>query len=80
MARPVRDRTHGAFRALNRLHEQGVIKVWGLCVNTVEPCELALDMAEARPSGFLLAGGYTLLDHERALQRLTVTQSGESSG
>src|SRR5262249_60236174 len=33
-------------------------------------CELALDMAEARPDGFLLAGRYTLLDHERALQRL----------
>jgi D-threo-aldose 1-dehydrogenase len=37
-------------------------------------------MAEARPNGFLLAGRYALLDHERALQRLTVTQSCESSG
>jgi len=60
----------GAFRALTRLRERGVIKAWGLGVNTVEPCELALDMAEARPDGFLLAGRYTLLDHERALQRL----------
>jgi D-threo-aldose 1-dehydrogenase len=60
----------GAFRALTQLREQGVIKGWGLGVNTVEPCELALDMAEARPDGFLLAGRYTLLDHERALQRL----------
>src|SRR5262245_66116083 len=60
----------GAFRALTRLREQGVIKAWGLGVNTVEPCELALDMAESRPDGFLLAGRYTLLDHERALQRL----------
>ena len=60
----------GAFRALTQLREQGVIKAWGLGVNTVEPCELALDMAEARPDGFLLAGRYTLLDHERALQRL----------
>jgi D-threo-aldose 1-dehydrogenase len=60
----------GAFRALTRLRDQGVIKAWGLGVNTVEPCELALDMAEARPDGFLLAGRYTLLDHERALQRL----------
>ena len=47
-----------------------MIKCWGLGVNTVEPCELALDMTEARPDGFLLAGRYTLLDHERALQRL----------
>src|SRR6516165_4913422 len=60
----------GAFRALTRLRESGVIKAWGLGVNTVEPCELTLDMAEARPDGFLLAGRYTLLDHERALQRL----------
>ena len=60
----------GAFRALTRLREQGVIKGWGLGVNSVEPCELTLDMTEAHPDGFLLAGRYTLLDHERALQRL----------
>ena len=56
----------GAFRALTQLRERGVIKAWGLGLNTVEPCELALDMAEARPDGFLLAGCYSLLDHERA--------------
>jgi D-threo-aldose 1-dehydrogenase len=39
-------------------------------VNGVEPCELTLDLTEAHPDGFLLAGRYTLLDHERALQRL----------
>src|SRR6516165_53697 len=60
----------GAFRALTQLREQGVIKAWSLGVNTVEPCELALEMAEARPVGYFLAGRYTLLDHERALQRL----------
>ncbi|MBV9725674.1 MAG: aldo/keto reductase [Gammaproteobacteria bacterium] len=60
----------GAFRALTRLREQGIIKAWGLGVNRVEPCELTLDLAEAQPNGFLLAGRYTLLDHERALQRL----------
>ncbi|MGC2203233.1 MAG: aldo/keto reductase [Stellaceae bacterium] len=60
----------GAFRAVTRLREQGVIKAWGLGVNRVEPCELTLDLAEAQPDGFLLAGRYTLLDHERALQRL----------
>jgi D-threo-aldose 1-dehydrogenase len=47
-----------------------VIKAWGLGVNRVEPCELTLDLAEAQPDGFLLAGRYSLLDHERALQRL----------
>src|SRR5262249_703734 len=60
----------GAFRALTRLREQGVIKAWGLGVNRVEPCELVLDLAETKPDGFLLAGRYTLLDHARALQRL----------
>ncbi|WP_397453034.1 aldo/keto reductase [Pseudomonas sp. NA-150] len=60
----------GAFRVLTRLREEGVIKAWGLGVNKVEPCELTLELAEAQPDGFLLAGRYTLLDHERALQRL----------
>jgi D-threo-aldose 1-dehydrogenase len=70
----------GALRALPQLRQQGVIKTSGLGQNTVEPCELALEMAEARPAKFLLAGRYTPLDHERALQRLTVTRSRESSG
>jgi len=60
----------GAFRVLDRLRDEGVIKAWGLGVNRVEPCELTLDLEEARPDGFLLAGRYTLLDHARALQRL----------
>lgn len=60
----------GAFKVLTRLREEGVIKAWGLGVNRVEPCELTLDLSEAQPDGFLLAGRYTLLDHERALQRL----------
>ncbi|SOZ38572.1 aldo/keto reductase [Cupriavidus neocaledonicus] len=60
----------GAFRALSRLRDEGVIKAWGLGVNRVEPIELTLDLDEAQPDGFLLAGRYSLLDHERALQRL----------
>jgi D-threo-aldose 1-dehydrogenase len=60
----------GAFRVLTRLREEGVIKAWGLGVNRTEPCELTLDLSEAQPDGFLLAGRYTLLDHEHALQRL----------
>src|SRR5471032_2215757 len=60
----------GAFRVLTRLREEGVIKAWGIGVNKVEPLELTLDLAEAQPDGFLLAGRYTLLDRERALQRL----------
>ncbi|MDB5981280.1 MAG: aldo/keto reductase [Pseudomonas sp.] len=60
----------GAFKVLTRLREEGVIKAWGLGVNRVEPCELTLDLTEAQPDGFLLAGRYSLLDHDRALQRL----------
>ena len=60
----------GAFRVLTRLREEGAIKAWGLGVNRVEPCELAIELTENRPEAFLLAGRYTLLDHEHALQRL----------
>ena len=60
----------GAFRVLDKLRDEGVIKGWGLGVNRTEPIELTLDLSEARPNGMLLAGRYTLLDHEYALQRL----------
>lgn len=60
----------GAFRTLARLREEGVIKAWGLGVNRVEPIELLLGLEEPQPDGFLLAGRYSLLDHDRALQRV----------
>jgi D-threo-aldose 1-dehydrogenase len=60
----------GAMVALTQLREQKVIKAWGLGVNRVESCELLVDMTETHPDAFLLAGRYTLLDHELALQRL----------
>ncbi len=60
----------GAFRALDRLRDEGVVKAWGLGVNRVEPIELILELDEPRPDAFLLAGRYTLLDHDRALQRV----------
>ncbi|WP_018549391.1 aldo/keto reductase [Streptomyces sp. LaPpAH-108] len=60
----------GAFRVLQQLRDEGVIKAWGLGVNKVEPIELTLDLDEPQPDAFLLAGRYTLLDHDRALQRL----------
>ncbi len=60
----------GAFRVLSRLREEGVIKSWGLGVNRVEPLEITLELDEAQPDVFLLAGRYTLLDHDRSLQRL----------
>ncbi|MEQ6353178.1 aldo/keto reductase [Lysinibacillus sp. M3] len=60
----------GAFRVLTRLRDEGVIKGWGLGVNKVESIELMLDLEEAKPNVSLLAGRYTLLDHEHALQRV----------
>ncbi|WP_428028934.1 aldo/keto reductase [Ancylobacter sp.] len=60
----------GAFRALDRLRDEGVIGAWGLGVNRVEPIELLLGLDGPRPDAFLLAGRYTLLDHDRALQRV----------
>jgi D-threo-aldose 1-dehydrogenase len=60
----------GAFKALDRLRDDGTIKAWGLGVNRVEAVELLLDLDSPRPDGSLLAGRYTLLDHDRALERL----------
>ncbi|MET7511218.1 aldo/keto reductase [Streptomyces albidoflavus] len=67
----------GAFRVLSKLRDEGVIGAWGLGVNRTEPIELTLDLDEPRPDGFLLAGRYTLLDHDRALQRLLPTAAGQ---
>lgn len=60
----------GAFRALTRLRDEGVIKGWGLGVNRTEAIELMLGLDEPKPDVSLLAGRYTLLDHERALQNV----------
>jgi len=60
----------GAFKALDRLRDEGMIKAWGLGVNRVEAVELLLDLDGPQPDGSLLAGRYTLLDHDRALERL----------
>ncbi|MDB5954613.1 aldo/keto reductase [Ramlibacter sp.] len=57
----------GAFRALTRLREEGVILGWGLGVNLTEPCIRALEQAD--PDVFLLAGRYSLLN-QPALDRL----------
>ncbi|MFJ6931624.1 aldo/keto reductase [Streptomyces nigra] len=68
----------GAFRVLQRLRDEGVIKAWGLGVNRVEPLELTLDLDEPKPDAFLLAGRYTLLDHDRGLQRLLPAAEAQS--
>lgn len=70
----------GAFKALDRLRDEGVIKAWGLGVNRVEPIELLLALEGPRPDGLLLAGRYTLLDHDRALQRVMPMVAERSLG
>jgi D-threo-aldose 1-dehydrogenase len=50
----------GAFEGLVQLREEGLIKGWGLGVNTVEPCMRALRQSD--PDIFLLAGRYTLME------------------
>ncbi|PZP41541.1 MAG: D-threo-aldose 1-dehydrogenase [Azospirillum brasilense] len=57
----------GAAMALTKLREEGVIRAWGLGVNRVEPCVLALEQAD--PDVFLLAGRYSLLN-QPALEEL----------
>lgn len=51
----------GAVPALERARAEGTIRAYGLGVNRVEPCLMALERAD--PDLFLLAGRYTLLDH-----------------
>ncbi len=42
----------------------------GQGTNKVEPIEIGLELSEPSANGMLLAGRYTILDHESALQRL----------
>lgn len=60
----------GAFKVLDRLRDEGVIQAWGLGVNTTTPIEVALELEEAHPDLSLSATQYTLLQHERALERM----------
>ncbi|NYZ61421.1 aldo/keto reductase [Luteimonas deserti] len=55
----------GAFPELTRMREEGLIKAWGMGVNTPEPALRAIEVAD--PDIFLLACQYALLDHQRAL-------------
>jgi D-threo-aldose 1-dehydrogenase len=58
----------GAFYALTRMREEGIIKGWGLGVNRPEPILKLLDVAD--PDICLLASQYSLIDHKNALQHV----------
>ncbi|MGA2760473.1 MAG: aldo/keto reductase [Candidatus Cybelea sp.] len=58
----------GAFPALSKMRDEGVIKSWGLGVNSPEPILKLMDVADANVC--LLARQYSLIDHANALHRV----------
>src|SRR5258708_1078625 len=68
----------GAFPELTRMREEGLIKGWGIGVNTPEPILRVL--READPDVCLLASQYSLIDHKNALDQVfpTVPQKDAS--
>lgn len=68
----------GAFPELTRMREEGIIKGWGVGVNTPEPIIRVLQ--EADPDVCLLASQYSLIDHKNALNNVfpVATQKGAS--
>ncbi|HXP39697.1 MAG TPA: aldo/keto reductase [Candidatus Acidoferrales bacterium] len=60
--------TKGAFPELTRMREEGLIKGWGIGVNTPEPILRVLK--EADPDVCLMASQYSLVDHKNALNQL----------
>src|SRR6266853_2760249 len=58
----------GAFPELTRMREEGLIKGWGIGVNTPEPILRLL--READPDVCLMASQYSLIDHKNALNEL----------
>jgi D-threo-aldose 1-dehydrogenase len=58
----------GAFPALRKLCDEGVIHGWGLGVNSPEPILKLMDVADANVC--LLARQYSLIDHANALHRV----------
>lgn len=58
----------GAFPELTRMREEGLIKGWGIGVNTPAPILRVLN--EADPDVCLMASQYSLIDHKNALDQL----------
>ncbi len=56
----------GAMPELTKMREEGLIKGWGLGVNTIEPILKTLEVAD--PDIFLSACQYSLIEHEAILQ------------
>jgi D-threo-aldose 1-dehydrogenase len=59
---------NGAFPELTRMREEGLIKGWGIGVNTPEPIIRLLEVAD--PDVCLLASQYSLIEHKNALNQV----------
>lgn len=58
----------GAMPELTRMREEGIIKAWGMGVNTLEPSTRAFEVAD--PDIILQACKYSLIDHQDTIDRL----------
>lgn len=58
----------GAFPALSKMRDEGMISGWGMGVNCPEPILKCLEVAD--PDICLLASQYSLVDHKTALEKV----------
>ncbi len=58
----------GAFPELTKMREEGIIKGWGLGVNTPQPIMNCIEVAD--PDVMLVAIQYSLVEHKNALNKL----------
>ncbi|MEH2513168.1 D-threo-aldose 1-dehydrogenase [Nitrobacteraceae bacterium AZCC 1564] len=58
----------GAFPALSKMREEGIIKAWGIGVNRPEPILRVIDVAD--PDVCLCASQYSLIDHANAVNQV----------
>ncbi len=58
----------GAFPALSKMREEGIIKAWGIGVNRPEPILRVIEVAD--PDVCLCASQYSLIDHANAVNQV----------
>lgn len=58
----------GAMPELTKMRDEGLIKGWGMGVNTIPPAKAAIEQSD--PDVILLATQYSLLKHDDALNQL----------
>ena len=68
---------NGAMPELTKMREEGIIKGWGLGVNTIEPILKTIEVAD--PDIFLSAIQYSMVDHKDSIDRLFPAISREQS-